>query len=145
MYSTNFGFQPNTNSAATLNYSRDCLPLTYLGVPISGRRARQQDWLKFILLVGSRLISWKANYLFLWGRLTLLNSVLSSIPTYWMSVFKLPLLVSNEIDRVSRDFLGKRPELGPKGICLVAWSRICKPRKMGGWCILNIQISTKHF
>ena len=67
LYSTNYGFQPNAASAAILNCARDCLPLTYLGVPISGRRPRRQDWLKLILMVRAKLTSWKANYLSLGG------------------------------------------------------------------------------
>ena len=90
-------------------------------------------------MVRAKLTFWKANYLSLGGRLTLLNSVLSSIPTYWMSVFKLPVWVVKEIDKIYRDFFWKGPELGPKGMRLVAWSRICRPRNMGGWGILNIQ------
>lgn len=38
LYTTNYDFLPNATSAATLNSSRDCLPLTYLGVSLSGRR-----------------------------------------------------------------------------------------------------------
>lgn len=56
-----------------------------------------------------------------------------------MSVFKLPVWVSKEIDRICQDFLWIGLDLGLKGIRLVAWSRICRPHKMGGWGILNIQ------
>lgn len=138
LYSTNYGFQPSAISASILNCARDCLPLTYLGVPISGRRPKREDWKKLTSLVRTKLLSWKATYLSLGGRLTLLNSVLSSIPTYWMSVFKLPSWVIKEIDKVRRDFLWKGPDLGSKGFRLVAWDRICRPRSMGGWGILNL-------
>lgn len=90
LYSPNYGFQPNVTSVAILNCKRDCLPITYLGVSFSGRQPRRQDWMKLILMVRSKLLSWKANYLSLGDHLTLTNSVLTSIPTYWMSVFKLP-------------------------------------------------------
>lgn len=55
-----------------------------------------------------------------------------------MFIFKLPFWISNEIDIIHRDFLWKGPELGPKGMHLIAWSRICIPCKSGGWGILNI-------
>lgn len=84
MYSTNYGFQPNVSSSEIINCNRDYLLLTYLGVPFSGRRPRRQDWLKLIFLIRSKLTSWKANYLSLGDRLTLLNSILTSIPTYWI-------------------------------------------------------------
>lgn len=55
-----------------------------------------------------------------------------------MSVFKLLVWVVKEIGMIIRDFLWKGLELGSKGILLVAWKRICRPRNIGGWGILNI-------
>ncbi|KAH7676557.1 hypothetical protein IHE45_07G024900 [Dioscorea alata] len=122
-----------------LNCSTNCLPLIYLGVPLSGRKPRRSNWSTLIGIVRSRLSPWKSTYLSLGGRLTLLNSVLSTVPVYWISVFKLPIWVLNKIYKIRRDFLWKGPELGPKGIRPVAWNRICRPRKLGGIGILNLQ------
>ncbi|XP_039113776.1 uncharacterized protein LOC120249345 [Dioscorea cayenensis subsp. rotundata] len=127
LYSTNFGFQPHQSSARNLNCSRNCLPITYLGIPLSGRRPKRSDWVKLTSMVCSRLSPWKAKYLSLGGRLTLINSVLSIVPVYWISVFKLPNWVIKEIDKIRRDFLCKGPDLGPKGIRLIAWDRITIP------------------
>ena len=63
LYSTNYGFQPNTASAVVFNCANDCLPFIYLGVPLSGGRPRRQDWMKLILMVRAKLTSQKANYL----------------------------------------------------------------------------------
>lgn len=132
----NYGFQPNLASVMILNCSRDCIPITYLEVPLTGRRLRRQDWSNLIGLIQSRLTSWTAIYLSLGGRLTLINPVLSTIPIYWMSVFKLVIL---EIDKIRRDFLWKGPDMGSKGIRLVAWKRICRPKNLGGWGIINLK------
>lgn len=83
-------------------------------------------------------MSWKATYLSLGGCLTLINSVLTSIQTYWMSEFHLPIWVVKEIDKIRRDFLRKEPKFGPKGFHLIAWRRVCRPHEMGGWEILNL-------
>lgn len=40
IYSMNYGYQPNVASATILNCKMDCLPLTYLGVPLFRRRPR---------------------------------------------------------------------------------------------------------
>ncbi|XP_039120942.1 uncharacterized protein LOC120257548 [Dioscorea cayenensis subsp. rotundata] len=56
-----------------------------------------------------------------------------------MSVFKLPAWVIKEIDKIRRDFLWRGPGLGPKGIRLIAWNRITRPKDMAGWGILNLQ------
>lgn len=97
-----------------LNCSRDCLPITYLGVPLSGRRLKRQNWSHLIETIRARLSSWKAIYLSLGGRLTLLNSVLLIVLVYWMSVFKLSAWVIKDIDRIRREFLYKGPDLDPK-------------------------------
>ncbi|CAN4123333.1 unnamed protein product [Withania somnifera] len=44
------------------------------------------------------------QYLFL-GRVTLINSVLDSIPTYCMSLFPMPSSILKQIDRLRRRFL----------------------------------------
>lgn len=89
LYSMNFEFQPSAFLALILNCTRDCFPLTYLRVPILGRHRRRQDWTKLTSMVRAKLSSWKVNYLSLRDRVTLLNSILSFIPTYWMSILKL--------------------------------------------------------
>lgn len=60
-----------------------------------------------------------------------------------MFVFRLPIWVVKEIDKIRRDFFWKGPELGSKGVHLVAWNRTCGPRNMGGWGILNLQTFNK--
>lgn len=89
LYSTNYGFQPNFSSSMILNWFRYCLHVTYLGVPFSARRPRRQDLTNLIGMVQSRLTPWKAIYLSLGSRLTLINSILSTVSVYKMSVFKL--------------------------------------------------------
>ncbi|XP_039134368.1 uncharacterized protein LOC120271757 [Dioscorea cayenensis subsp. rotundata] len=111
LFSTGFGSLPSQSSLGTLNCAASTLPITYLGVPIAGRRPRYQDWEVLIHKVKDRLTSWKANYLSLGGRLILINSVLSALPTYWMSIFRLPKWVVKRIDGLRRDFLWKGPDL----------------------------------
>lgn len=41
----------------------------------------------------------------------MVNSVLSAIPTYWMSIFRLPSSVIKAIDRIRRDFLWSGPDI----------------------------------
>lgn len=90
LYSSQKNIEIQTHLARTMHCQRDILPLTYLGIPISGCRPRRQDWEILISKVRNRLATWKSKLLSLGGRLTLVNSVLSAIPTYWMSIFKLP-------------------------------------------------------
>lgn len=90
LYFTDYGFQLNVTSVMTLNCTKSCLPIIYLGIPLSRGWLRRQDWTKLIGMFRSRLSSWKSIYLSLGCRLTLIQSLLSTILVYWTSVFKLP-------------------------------------------------------
>ncbi|GJW71646.1 RNA-directed DNA polymerase, eukaryota [Tanacetum coccineum] len=50
----------------------------------------QWSWDEIVDKVKSRLSKWKMNTLSIGGRMTLLKSVLSSTPIYYMSMFKVP-------------------------------------------------------
>lgn len=67
-----------------------------------------------------------------------MNSVLSAIPTYWMSLFKLPCWVIKATDRVRRDFLWSGPDIDHPSWRLVGWNNLCRARDQGGWGILAL-------
>lgn len=69
-----------------------------------------------------------------------MNSVLSAIPTYWMSIFRLPNWVIKEIDRIRMDFLWIGPDIDKPKCQLVDWKSICRPRDLGGWGILDLKV-----
>jgi hypothetical protein len=52
-----------------------------------------------------KLQGWKGKLLSIGGRVTLLNLVLSSIPIYWMSVYRLLVHVRHSIDKLRKWFL----------------------------------------
>lgn len=52
-----------------------------------------------------RLVGWKKQLLSKAGRLTLVKSTLSSLPTFYMSIFVLPASVRNRLERMEREFL----------------------------------------
>jgi hypothetical protein len=52
-----------------------------------------------------RLAGWKRLYLSKGGRVTLIKSTLSSIPTYYLSLFPIPMSIARRIEKLQRDFL----------------------------------------
>ena len=86
-----------------------------------------------------KLTTWKANYLSLGGRVTLIRSVLSSLPNYYISIFKCPASIAIRIEKLQRDFLcnGGNTE---KKIHLVDWNPICKSKFEGGLGIRSISL-----
>lgn len=82
MSSSTWGVLSDPETVETLSCERGLLPVTYIGIPITGRRPRRQEWEGFIMKIRRRLSSWKVHHLSLGGRLTLVNSVLIALPTY---------------------------------------------------------------
>lgn len=58
------------------------------------------------------------------GRLTLLKSTLSSLPTYYLFVFTIPISVANRLEQLQRNFLwgGTGEEFKNH---LLEWDTIC--------------------
>ncbi|GJX71516.1 RNA-directed DNA polymerase, eukaryota [Tanacetum coccineum] len=65
-------------------------PFSYLGSQVGGLMSRIHSWNEVVDRVNARLSKWKMTTLSIGGRLTLLKSVLGSMPIYYMSIFKVP-------------------------------------------------------
>lgn len=88
--------------------------------------------------VQSRLASWKSKTLNMAGRLTLIQSVASSIPVYAMQTAKLPISICDSLDRLNRNFLWGDTDQQRK-VHLTNWDMVCRPKCFGG---LGIKKST---
>ena len=78
-----------------------------------------------------KLAGWKGKYLSKGGKLTLIRSTLSSIPTYFMSLHIMPISVAKQIEKLQRDFLWGS-DGGVKRYSLVGWDSICQAKSSGG-------------
>ncbi|XP_038973679.1 uncharacterized protein LOC120105381 [Phoenix dactylifera] len=105
--------------------------LRYLGVPISGRRLRSRDCSSLEISIRHRLEGWQMHSLSMMGRITLVRSVLSSIPIYLLSNSFIPVSLVRSLERIFRNFIWGRSS-GRGGIHLVAWEVVCQPIRFGG-------------
>ena len=88
------------------------------------------------------LAEWKRLYLSKGGRLTLLKSTLSSLPTYFLSLFTIPQAVVGRIERIQRNFLWETSEEVFK-YPLVAWDKVCLLVECGGLGIWRVGLFNK--
>lgn len=72
-------------------YNRTTFPITYLGLPLRLRKLRRNDWERILERINKRLDGWRYKTLLIGGRVTLLKAIISTIPIYYMSYFKLPI------------------------------------------------------
>ncbi|XP_028075237.1 uncharacterized protein LOC114277538 [Camellia sinensis] len=126
------------NFASLLNCKTQSLPLKFLGLPLGASPRRKKVWKPVIDKIKSRLAGWKRRLLSFAGRLTLIKSVLSSLPVYYLSLFKMPEGVAKEIDRLQAVFLWEGTELKRK-IYLVQWKEVTKSISQGGLGIRKIR------
>jgi len=124
--------------AAILNCDVMGSPFVYLGLPVGGSHKRGDFWNGVIEKVQARLSRWKGKCLSLAWRIYLIKSVLSSIPLFFMSLFKLPSEVADKLVRIQRDFLWGWGTEGRK-IAWASWKNVCKACEFGGLCIIDLK------
>ncbi|GKA36318.1 phospholipase-like protein [Tanacetum coccineum] len=93
--------------------------------------SRVQAWQEVVEKVKTRLSKWKMKTLSIGGRLTLLKSVLGSIPIFHMSLFRVPSRVLQILESIrSRFFNGH--EIGSKKVSWVKWNNVLTDKNHGG-------------
>ncbi|KAL6613961.1 hypothetical protein ACP70R_036231 [Stipagrostis hirtigluma subsp. patula] len=120
--------------------SLNSFPCKYLGLPLSYRRLSRSTAQIIVNKVANRLPGWKRDLLNYSGRETLVKSVLSAIPTYFMTVLELPAWAIKSIDKYRRGFLWKGHDIQEArgGRCLASWKLVCRPKKLGGLGIKDL-------
>ncbi|GKV29684.1 hypothetical protein SLEP1_g38589 [Rubroshorea leprosula] len=136
------GVGVDQNWSAKMAYQLCCkegkLPFKYLGIPIGGNHRRKAMWQPMVESVRKKLASWKGRYLSMGGRITLINSVLSSLPVFLMSVYVIPKGIIQSIDKLRKSFLwgGKGEE---RKINWISWDRVCKKKEEGGLGVRDLR------
>nr|GEZ32616.1 RNA-directed DNA polymerase, eukaryota [Tanacetum cinerariifolium] len=105
-------------------------PFMYLGVTVGNRMSQLSAWWSTIDKVHARLSKWKAKTLSVGGRLTLIKSVLSAVPLYSMSIYKVPKGVLHRLEMIrNRFFIGA--DDAEKRITWIAWDKALASKKHG--------------
>ena len=93
------------NLALELGFKIGSLLAKYLRLPLGAKHKAASVWDGVEERFRKRLANWKRQYISKGGRLTLIRSTLSNMPTYVMSLFRLPRKVKIKLEKIQRDFL----------------------------------------
>lgn len=115
----------------TLNIHQEGGLGKYLGLPEHFGRKKRDIFASLLDRIRQRAISWTSRFLSGAGKLIMLKSVLTALPTYTMSCFKLPLSLCKQIQSLlTRFWWDLSPEI--RKICWISWDRLTRPRSVGG-------------
>jgi hypothetical protein len=82
---------------------------------------------------------WQGQLLNLGGRRELVKTVLDSMATYILTALKPPRKFYTELDKMRRRFLWSCNQQLQGGKCKVNWARVCRPTKLRGLDIRDIE------
>ncbi|GKB64852.1 RNA-directed DNA polymerase, eukaryota [Tanacetum coccineum] len=106
-------------------------PFKYLGVLVGNNMSRIHNWDVVINKVLSRLSKWKAKTLSIGGRYTLTKSVLSVLPTYYFSLFKVPIGVLNRLETICSKFF-RGVDADSRKLSWFSWDKVIASKEVGG-------------
>ncbi|CAM0947514.1 unnamed protein product [Alopecurus aequalis] len=108
------------------------LPCCYLGLPLGFRKPRRIDIQPLLDRAAAKVPAWQGKLFNHMGRLTLVNSTLSSIFTYFLTCFPLDKWAVKKINKIRRTFLWAGDVEASGSKCLVNWRQVCAPTDVGG-------------
>ncbi|XP_057774960.1 uncharacterized protein LOC130993941 [Salvia miltiorrhiza] len=124
--------------AALLMCKIGSFPCNYLCTKVGGRSNGVGDWKFLVEKVSNKVARWKKIHLSLAGRITLVKSVLQSIPVYQLSIAFIPKVVIKELNSLFSRFLwGGGTQTG--GITWFKWNALCFNKKSGGLGFRNVE------
>ena len=103
-----------------LGCRQSSLPLKYLGLPLGATYKEETIWNPILEKMEWCLDGWKRLYLSKGGKVTLIKSTLSSLPTFFLSLLPIPAKVATHMEKLQRNFLWSGID-APK-VSLVKWS-----------------------
>lgn len=111
-------------------FSKQRLPIDYLGVPLFKGRAKVTYFQSIMAKIKKRVDDWGAKLLSTTGKAVLIKSVLCSIPVHTLAAILVSASVLSSMNSILATFFWSNG--GDHRHSWVAWNSICKPYAEGG-------------
>jgi hypothetical protein len=124
--------------AGTFGCRIQSMPFTYLGFSMGSTKPRVEHFAPLINRAERQLPS-IASMLTYASKLQLVNSVLSSLPTFTMCSIDVPVAVLEYFNKARRNCMWHNSDINAKNKPMVAWKKCSKPKRKGGLGIINLR------
>ena len=103
----------------------------YLGLPIASGKSKVNTFKQLQEKITKRVMGWKEKFISKAGCEILIKTMAQAIPTYSMSLFKIPKTICDNINSIlSKYWWGKTKE--ERKIHWINWQKLCAHKKNGG-------------
>ncbi|WZY68165.1 hypothetical protein YC2023_000405 [Brassica napus] len=116
----------------------------YLGLPEHFGRRKKDLFTSIVDRIIQKGSSWSNRFLSKAGKLTMLKSVLSPIPSFAMTCFKLPISLCKRIQSAVTRFWWDDKE-DSKKMAWVSWDKMTLPKESGGLGVRDFQAFNDAF
>ncbi|MCH79823.1 LINE-1 reverse transcriptase like [Trifolium medium] len=134
----NAGEEVMETACTFLNCIKGSFPFKYLGLMVGANPRRVATWVPVLTSLRKRLNSWGNKNISFGGRLVLINSVLNSLPIFYLSYMKMPAQVIKKVIRIQREFLWGGVN-GGKKISWIKWRVVCQHKNNGGLGVRDVK------
>ena len=126
--------------AAVLSTPIALFPIRYLGLPLTEGRLRNLDWQPVIKKIEAAFEDGRLGFspaVVVWFSC---NPYWRSFPFIFIAIFRIPEGVRRQIESIMRRFFwqGTHPS-ETRGVALVAWRTVCRPKTLGGLAIRHLR------
>jgi len=104
----------------------------YLGLPSMVDRSKKATFNFIKDRVWQKINSWSSKYLSKAGREIMIKSILQSIPSYVISIFKLPNTLLDEIEKMMNAFWRGNGGANSRGMHWLSWEKLSVHKRHGG-------------